>query len=668
MYLIALRLDIMFAVCACARHQVTPKEYHLHVVKRIFRYLNGHPKLGLWYPKESPFDLVAYSDSDYYGANQDRKSTTGDDNVADLLTKAFDVGRVVPQGTFHGLNRDTVVNMCINFLHGSDSEQRTHEFMHVYLAYASCLSPKSTGFNEFSSKIATALVCLATNRTYNFSKMIFDGMMRNVKSKGKFLMYPRLIEKLVKMSKFGAIKHTEGESSENPTEPHHTSSAQYESTHQEDQTTSLEPMKPDITIPSQSHFDISTPRRLTRGTLRISQSKVPSPGAHETASPIRDDRHEEAFPTATSLDAGQDRENIGKTSAIPHESSPRVTSLNGGEGNMQQKLQELMDLCTNLQQQHLLMEQQIQRGCSKHKGMDQWEDLIVVDTETNNENSTEKGSDNTDEMANVLSTLGAANVLSSGGTASTPAGVDTASGSFPTAVIFTITSVTIPYTRKTRASRGIIIESSPPIPVNIPSISKEDNGKWIMTVPEQASKENVQEQMSAQLARELEAKELEMMIAELDRINEMVAKYLSKYKQAEAELLHDEKLATKAERRKFYMSVLRSNAKWKSKDFKGMTFKQIEEKFIPVWKQMQDFMPMNSKLESKRVKRPEIQLVQESSKKLKTAKASGSEPSQEQQTKEPKELYEEELKKMMEIVPIEEVYIEALQAKYPIID
>nr|GEY28348.1 hypothetical protein [Tanacetum cinerariifolium] len=77
MYLTASRPDIMFAVCACARHQVTPKECHLHAVKRIFRYLKGHSKLGLWYPKASPFDLVAYSNSDYGGASQDRKSTTG---------------------------------------------------------------------------------------------------------------------------------------------------------------------------------------------------------------------------------------------------------------------------------------------------------------------------------------------------------------------------------------------------------------------------------------------------------------------------------------------------------------------------------------------------------------------------------------------------------------
>nr|GEX56202.1 ribonuclease H-like domain-containing protein [Tanacetum cinerariifolium] len=76
MYLSSSRPEIMFAVCAFARYQVIPKVSHLHAVKRIFRYLKGQPKLGLWYPKDSPFDLVAYTDSDYAGANLDRKSTT----------------------------------------------------------------------------------------------------------------------------------------------------------------------------------------------------------------------------------------------------------------------------------------------------------------------------------------------------------------------------------------------------------------------------------------------------------------------------------------------------------------------------------------------------------------------------------------------------------------
>ncbi|GKD85740.1 hypothetical protein Tco_1356894, partial [Tanacetum coccineum] len=77
MYLTAPRPDMMFVVCACARFQVTPKVSHLHAVKRIFRYLKGQPKLGLWYPKDSPFDLEAYINSDYAGASLDRKSITG---------------------------------------------------------------------------------------------------------------------------------------------------------------------------------------------------------------------------------------------------------------------------------------------------------------------------------------------------------------------------------------------------------------------------------------------------------------------------------------------------------------------------------------------------------------------------------------------------------------
>nr|GEX09966.1 putative ribonuclease H-like domain-containing protein [Tanacetum cinerariifolium] len=77
MYLIVSRPDITFAVCACARFQVTLKTSYLHVVKRIFRYLKGQPKLGLWYPRDSPFDLKTYFDSDYPRASLDGKSTIG---------------------------------------------------------------------------------------------------------------------------------------------------------------------------------------------------------------------------------------------------------------------------------------------------------------------------------------------------------------------------------------------------------------------------------------------------------------------------------------------------------------------------------------------------------------------------------------------------------------
>ncbi|GJX25232.1 putative ribonuclease H-like domain-containing protein [Tanacetum coccineum] len=77
MYLTSSRPYIMFVVCACSRFQVTPKTSHLLAVKRTFRYLKGKPTLGLWYSMDSLFELVAYTNSDYIGATQDRKTTTG---------------------------------------------------------------------------------------------------------------------------------------------------------------------------------------------------------------------------------------------------------------------------------------------------------------------------------------------------------------------------------------------------------------------------------------------------------------------------------------------------------------------------------------------------------------------------------------------------------------
>ncbi|GJS51647.1 retrovirus-related pol polyprotein from transposon TNT 1-94 [Tanacetum coccineum] len=88
MYLTSSRPDIMFVVCACARYQVNPKVSHLHAVKRIFRYLKGQPKLGLWYPKDSPFDLVAYTDSDYAGA---RLKMTVPSTAEETMAKKNDV-------------------------------------------------------------------------------------------------------------------------------------------------------------------------------------------------------------------------------------------------------------------------------------------------------------------------------------------------------------------------------------------------------------------------------------------------------------------------------------------------------------------------------------------------------------------------------------------------
>nr|GEV00063.1 hypothetical protein [Tanacetum cinerariifolium] len=245
MYLTSSRPNIIFAVCACVRFQVNPKASYLHAVKRIFRYLKGKPQLGLWYPKDSPFDLVAYSDSDYAGASLDKKSTTGgvntprcdEDslelmeltifllpkgkkvgigvNAIDLQVSAFwttvtvqqmnDVTRlqalvdknkmVVKEATI----RDA---LCLDDEEGVDCLPNEEFFAELgrmgyekpstkltfYKAFFSsqwkflihtilqCMSAKITSWNEFSSSMASAIICLSSGRKFNFSKYIFDSL------------------------------------------------------------------------------------------------------------------------------------------------------------------------------------------------------------------------------------------------------------------------------------------------------------------------------------------------------------------------------------------------------------------------------------------------------------------------------------------------------------
>nr|GFA02798.1 hypothetical protein [Tanacetum cinerariifolium] len=75
MYVTSSRSDIMFATCMCARYQENPNEHHVSSVKKIFRYLKGTIILGLWYPKDSCFDLTAYLDADHAGCHLDRKKS-----------------------------------------------------------------------------------------------------------------------------------------------------------------------------------------------------------------------------------------------------------------------------------------------------------------------------------------------------------------------------------------------------------------------------------------------------------------------------------------------------------------------------------------------------------------------------------------------------------------
>nr|GFB46990.1 uncharacterized mitochondrial protein AtMg00810-like [Tanacetum cinerariifolium] len=77
MYVTSSKPDIMFATCMCVGYQANPNEHHVSAVKRIFRYLKGTINLGLWYLKDSGFDLTAYSDADHAGSESEYVTVSG---------------------------------------------------------------------------------------------------------------------------------------------------------------------------------------------------------------------------------------------------------------------------------------------------------------------------------------------------------------------------------------------------------------------------------------------------------------------------------------------------------------------------------------------------------------------------------------------------------------
>nr|GEX25904.1 hypothetical protein [Tanacetum cinerariifolium] len=275
-------MDIMFAVCACARHQVTPKECHIHANKRIFRYIKGHPKLGLLYPKESPFELMAYSDSDYGGATQDRKSTTRGKSTT---------------GGCQFLGRRLISWQC-----KKQTIVATFTIEAEYVAAAS-------GYGQ---------VLWIQNQMLDYG---YNFMNTKIYIDNNSAIYLLLIIE-VQFIPLGIFPSGEGLAI--PTEPHHTPSPREQQSSHHDTSSSSHPIASTKLIPTATPTEIPSLRQYSRRATWIAQSKALSTAAEEHASFLRDDSQGEAFPIVTTLDTGQDRENIIKTSALPYESTPRA--------------------------------------------------------------------------------------------------------------------------------------------------------------------------------------------------------------------------------------------------------------------------------------------------------------------------------------------------------
>nr|GEY46115.1 hypothetical protein [Tanacetum cinerariifolium] len=319
-----------------------------------------------------------------------------------------------------------------------------------------------------------------------------------------------------------------GKGSRTPTKPHHTPSPEAQ------QSSPTAPSSPS----------------LPPATTEI----IPTP-----ASLLGDDSQGEACPTVSGLEAGQDKATIIKSSTLPYDSTPRVTSLAADEGNMQQQLNELTDLYTRLQRQQTKMATKITAqdleiaslkarikmledkdgGVAEPSGADATIKGRSLETgkEAVVEKSTKRGSNDTEELVNVLTSQDAASILTS----------------------------------------KVQVVSVPPA-AEVATIARD-----------------------AEIARIHTEEELQMLIDSLDRNNETIAKYLQEYEQFVADL-------------------------------------SIGERIELINDLIEYFVPMGSKEEGDRVKRKGLKLEQESAKKVKTSE----------------EVSEEDLKTMMQLVPIEE--------------
>nr|GFB16490.1 hypothetical protein [Tanacetum cinerariifolium] len=257
------------------------------------------------------------------------------------------------------------------------------------------------------------------------------------------------------------------------------------------------------------------------------------------------------------------------SSTLPRDSAPRVTSPVADEGSMQHTISELTTLCTSLQRQHsellakfqaqeveiLRLKERVQvledrEGVAAKQSGD---DAPIKGKSINErEAGTERISNDSEDIARVLTSMDAATVLAGG--------------------------------------------------IDVPT-----------------------------------EEELQGMIDSLDKSNETIAKYLQEYQDFASDLPLEKRIElisdlvkyqenfskvykfqsqqrrpmTKKQKREYYMAIIKNNLGWKVKDFKGMTFEEIEAKFAEVWKQVEDFIPMGSKEEAERLKRKGLNLEQE---------------------------------------------------------
>ncbi|GJW75098.1 hypothetical protein Tco_0134468 [Tanacetum coccineum] len=630
MYLTASRPDIMFAVCACARFQVTSKVSHLHAVKRIFRYLKGQPKLGLWYPRDSPFDLEAFSDSDYARASLDRKSTTGG---CQFLSK-----RLI---SWQCKKQTIVAN--------STTEAE-------YVAAANCCRQVlwiqnhmlDYGFNLMNTKIYIdneSTICIVKNP-------VFQSKTKHIEIRHHFIRdsYEKRLIQVIKI-------HTDHNVSNLLTKSfdvssirdkfgNKTSSCKVNTARQAKHIEYMSRMDGRTCNIKQKCVKSQIPK-IGRDTKIPQSGGPPEKVGDEAVHKVLGDRMERVTTIASSLEVEQD-------SVKSLESDLKQTKLTYGAAY------------TKLIMKVKKLENRIKSSKARRRVK-----LIVSEDE---------------EVYIVEHDISTAYVpVSTAGVE-----VSTVSPEVKTA------AESLVYIRRSAVKRkdkgkAIMKEAEPVQKKTKLQLEQERLGyeealrlqeqldkeerKRISRVHEEANTfnaeewDNIQAQIKAdeELAQKLQAEE-RGKFSEVEKARllvEMINERKRLFAQQRAEQRRNKPM-TQAQQRTYMCNYIKNMGSHTLQQLKKLSFDEIKELFETTMKRVKDFVPMESdrlvpKISTGSSKRTaETELEHEGSKRQKT--------NEEQSAEEEKELSKEELQKLMMIVPVEEVYVEALQVKYPIID
>ncbi|GJY81128.1 hypothetical protein Tco_0493879 [Tanacetum coccineum] len=549
-----------------------------------------------------------------------------------------------------------------------------------------CLSPKKTAWEQFSSNIAVAIICLATNRRFNFSRMIFDHMVSNISSPHKFLMYPRFIQLCLDMQRHKLQQHSRI-----------------------------------YLVPTLTMKVFSNMRRITKGfsgqevdlfpnmldaaesspsPSKITSSPSPTPSSSPTPEPSPT---QPSPPHPSPSQHSPPQPGTEYPPPTPHDSPLHAVHSHGREEGLKQTYSSAY---TKLILRVKKLEAQIKVGKARRHSR-----FVLSDAEDDSskqgrkfskegfkddEGGHEKASTETELFIQEITPTEVIHEQEGSGKASdeiSTAGKkkDTASEEVPpvsTAEVHISTAgETATYSRRSAEKR-------------------KDKGKGIMTDEEpkkKSKKELEQERLSFAEAIRIEEQMHEEQRAQIARDAEIARQWEEEEKKKamdEAESTkkidwndpsvlryHSLKMKPKsiAQARRNMVKYLKNQGNFKISDFKGMSYNEVRPIFEKLWDFNQKFVPLDAENASKKQKSPEKEKSPEKIMKEKavtqekkeevpkepTAKRKKSIPRKTTRKRQKLEDVEkDELKGFLDVVPREEtpIEIESLSTKFPIVD